>query len=81
MARKPTPRIVEAVGTISLKTPGGSGSVTLGRLIEAAMSQAVLDCYAEGISDAKVHHARMLEARDRVKAEFYAKMVATPPTE
>ena len=66
------PKIVEAVGSISLSTPGVGGGPVLGKLIEAAMSKAVMDCYANGIVDPEVHKVRMQEARAAAKAKFYA---------
>jgi hypothetical protein len=72
------PKIVEAAGTISLSTPGVSlGGKPLSKLIEEAMAKAIMDCHAEGILDPEVHKARMQEARNRVKTEFYSKLGTT----
>jgi hypothetical protein len=63
--------LVEAVGVASISdTPG------LSKVVEAAMSQAVLDCYAEGIIDPKIHRERMMQYRAKAKAEFYAAQAA-----
>lgn len=58
-------RIVEAVGvSANAKLPRDR---TLSQRIEAAMSQAVRDCYAEGITDPAVIRERMLAAREAAK--------------
>lgn len=44
--------------------------MTLGRYIEAAMSQAVLDAYAAGVSDPDKQRELMQAAREKAKAEF-----------
>lgn len=64
MARKS--KIVEAVGAISInQSPGGRA---LAAAVQAAMSEAVLACNAEGITDPVVIREAMLAARERVKA-------------
>lgn len=60
------PRIVAATGSAT-HSRGATA-----QQIEAAMSQAVLDCAEEGITDTAEIKARMLEARERVKAEAKA---------
>lgn len=67
-------KIVEAVGAASSTlNPAFRG---LSRLIEASMSQAINDCYAAGITDPSAMRAAMLAARDKTKADFYAKLAA-----
>lgn len=67
VSRPATPtRIVEASGTASGRN---DNRTPIGRLVEAAMAQAVLDANAEGISDPKEILKRKLAARDRVKKE------------
>lgn len=61
------PYIVEAV-MASASTSGIGGNKALAARIEEAMSQAVLDASAEGITDPMIIKAWMLEARARVKA-------------
>ena len=59
-------KIVEAVGAISInQSPGGRA---LSEAIQAAMSAAVLECSAQGITDPVVIREAMLAARERVKA-------------
>jgi len=57
------PRIVEAVG-ISVNTPDSRRE--LGQAIQKAMSDAVMDCYAQGKTNPEFVKARMQEARTRV---------------
>jgi hypothetical protein len=62
MVKKNASRIVEAVGAaVGKKTPRGAE-------IEAAMSDAVKQAQAEGVTDPAEIRARMLAAADRVKA-------------
>lgn len=68
--RKSEATVVEAVGS-----SGASGGPLAPR-IEAAMSAAIDDCYANGIVDPEEHRAAMLAARDRVKAEYAAERAA-----
>lgn len=59
-------KIVEAVGAISInQSPGGRA---LAAAVQAAMSDAVLACNAEGITDPEIIREAMLAARERVKA-------------
>lgn len=58
-------KIVEAVGvSANVLDPARR---ELAKRIEAAMSQAVLDAMAEGVTDPAQIKAWMLEARERVK--------------
>lgn len=67
--------VVQAVGTIAIVAHGAPG---LGKLIEQAMSQAILDANAEGISTSEENSAvlrgRMMAARQAVK-DAYAEAV------
>lgn len=58
-------KIVEAVG-ISVR----SSVAPRAKMIEEAMSQAVLACSAEGITDPDVVRARMQEAREDAKKRY-----------
>ena len=59
-------KIVEAVGSISIShSPGGRAR---SEAIQAAMSAAVLECSAQGITDPELIREAMLAARERVKA-------------
>lgn len=66
----PVTGIVSAVGIVAR-----SGSPRLGKLLEEAMSAAVLKCAEEGITDPDEIRARMLAWRDRTK-EAYRKAEA-----
>ncbi len=65
-----TPKVVEAAAVMAgqgaLTGPGGKSP--LARIVEAAMSQAVLQANADGISTSQAQEikARMMEARQRV---------------
>ena len=63
-----TPRSVSAAAV--LQGEGRMNDPVKAAAVEAAMSQAVLDCLAEGITmdQSEVIQQRMLEARDRVLA-------------
>lgn len=85
MAGEPESKIVSAVGSASWgrdtdanKSRGGGRA--LSKAVEAAMSQAVLDCYAEGISDPAVHKERMMQARQAARERFFA-APPNPPSE
>lgn len=58
--------VVESVGAVSL-----SRDRYTAKEIEAAMSAAVAECYAEGITDTAVIHSRMLDARQHVKDRLH----------
>ena len=58
--------IVSAVGAAASSV--NVAGKALAAAIQAAMSQAVMDCYAEGISDPDIHRDRMMAARARIKA-------------
>ncbi len=61
--KSPEPKIAEAVGVVfRSKVPG------LGPLLEKAMSDAVLKCLDEGITDPDVQRERMRLAREDAKA-------------
>jgi hypothetical protein len=66
--RKPTPKIVAAVGVSSSATAKGPNQKALSRHVEAAMQRAVTDAMAEGISveDSVTMKARMMAARKAV---------------
>jgi hypothetical protein len=68
MAREPKSRIVAAAGAASGSPHAANKG--LSRSVEAAMSQAIADALAEGITDPDVHRERMLAARERVKADY-----------
>lgn len=53
---------VSGSGTLGTRTP-------LAKQIETAMAKAIEDANAEGINDPVIVRERMMEARDRVKAE------------
>lgn len=53
--------VVQAVGIAT----AGDGS-DLSKRLEEAMTQAVIDFQAEGVTDIEEQRARILEARDRV---------------
>lgn len=59
--------IVEAVGAIALSNPSRPGSKAMAAAIERAMSDAVIECSAAGVTDPDKVRLRMLHARDRVK--------------
>jgi formaldehyde-activating enzyme involved in methanogenesis len=61
------PVIVEAVGIVAR-----SGVPGLGKVMEEAMAQAVLDAMSEGITDQDEIRARMAAARDKARDEFTA---------
>lgn len=60
------PRVVEAVG-VAVK-PMSEASIPLAKAIERAMSDAVAECYADGVRDPLIIRARMAEARCKVMA-------------
>jgi hypothetical protein len=62
------PNIVSAVG---VAVHSITGDDALAKRVEEAMSQAVTDCLAQGVSieDSEVIKAAMLVARARVRAE------------
>ena len=62
--RAPKLRIVAAAGTAVASNV--SGNADLAARMESAMSKAVLDCYAEGVTDDKAILKRKLAARDEV---------------
>jgi hypothetical protein len=66
------PGIVEAVGASA--SASRQSNVNLAELLEAAMSQAVMDARAVRIKDPAEIKERMLKARDEAKAQYYAKM-------
>lgn len=61
------PHEVKAVG-IAVKAMSAA-SVPMARAIERAMGNAVLECYADGITDADVIRSRMGEARRGVEGQ------------
>lgn len=61
--------IVSAVGVSSGSLSSDPARKALAQLIERAMSDAVLACAEEGITDDDVIRNRMQEARARVKGE------------
>lgn len=66
----PTPPIlgeVVAVGTVAVAT----NEPTLGALMEDAAIKAILDCYANGITDPKTILQAKLDAFEAVKAKYY----------
>lgn len=68
-----TSKIVAATGTAS-----GSSGTSIGKRIEAAMAEAVLQAAKDGISADKPDQVReyMMAARARVKAEHQAELAA-----
>jgi hypothetical protein len=64
------PKIAAAAMTTS--SSGGLGSRGLGQAIEAAMAQAVNDCFKKGVTDDDSVREAKLAARERVKQEFAA---------
>lgn len=64
-------KIVSATGTAS-----GSSGTSLGKRLEAAMSEAVLQAAKDGIGADKPEKVReyMMAARDKVKAEHQAEL-------
>jgi hypothetical protein len=58
-------RIVEAAASMTGVDQFGSKRATA-RDVEAAMSQAVLDCYRKGIKDPQKIRDAQLQARERV---------------
>jgi hypothetical protein len=70
MVRKAAPRI--AAASVSTSSAGGMTRRGLGAAIEAAMAQAVTDCFKKGITDDDSVREAKLEARERVKREFAA---------
>jgi len=62
--KSPQGKVVEAVGVAARSTVSG-----LGKLIEQAMSHAVAQSYAEGVTEPDKVRARMLEARAEVKRQ------------
>lgn len=66
--------IVEATGTITSIAVAGQPKSKLSKVLEDAMSQAVLDCYAAGtIDDASILKAKF-EAKEAAKVKFYAEL-------
>jgi AICAR transformylase/IMP cyclohydrolase PurH len=82
MSDTPEIKVVEAVGTASWARDTDAnrsrgGGRALSKAVEEAMSKAVLDCYAEGISDPAVHKERMMIARQAARTAFFS----VPPSE
>lgn len=68
-------RIVEAVFTsANASALGVGGKSPLAKMIEQAMSEAVLKCHAAGIFDPDEVRKHMLEARAVTKAWFNMRM-------
>lgn len=67
-AERMYPRIVEAVGVAVNTTEEWLRPAALG--IQAAMSDAVLECYADKKTDPVFVKARMMEARERQRKYF-----------
>jgi hypothetical protein len=61
--------IVSAVGVAVQDHTGNAGNERV-RETEAAMSQAILDANAKGITDPIEIRKLMLEARDKVRAKY-----------
>lgn len=60
--------IVESVGSIHR---GNANEPDLNEAIEAAKTEAILRCYAEGNLDPDYIRQAQIDARDAVLAEFY----------
>lgn len=70
MSKQPT-KIVEAVAVSSVPSSAFGGTpdpnrIRLSKIIEAAMSQAVLDCISEGVTEPEDQKKRMMDARAKV---------------
>lgn len=63
--------IVEAVGISANANPGNPLGKKLAKVVEAAMSAAVLECSEAGITDPAEIRNRMQFRREKAKAEFY----------
>lgn len=66
--REPRGRVAEGTGVAVRSIAPGQAGRDRARLVERAMSDAVLESSAEGITDPKIVRQRMLEARDRIRA-------------
>jgi len=66
LKKPPQGKVVEAVGAIARSPFPG-----LGKRIEQAMSDAVKESYAAGVTEPAKVKARMMEAREKVKQEFH----------
>jgi hypothetical protein len=62
-------KIVETAGVVTR-------SGNLGQVIQDAMTKAVLDCLAEGISDPEIHLSAKMAAREDAKAAYLAEQEA-----
>ncbi len=76
MAKKDTQSITsEEVGNLNIVAGAGISANSkmpgLGKLIEEAMSEAIIRCYAEGVTDPEAHKVAMQEARQRTKDQYY----------
>lgn len=65
--------VVEATGVAARSNVPG-----LGKIIEKAMSDAVLQASADGVTDPAEVKARMMQAREQAKAAFYAAQAEHP---
>lgn len=63
-------KVVEAVAVAAKSFKNGSTRLT--KQIEDAMSQAVLDCMSEGITEPEDIKAKMMEARQKVLDRKFA---------
>jgi hypothetical protein len=70
MPRRTARRGRIAAAAMTSSTGASLGPSVLATAIEAAMSQAVMDCFAEGIVDDDAIRERKLAAREEVKAAF-----------
>lgn len=61
------PKVVEAVGAMAGTVNPRHGS--LAKRVEQAMTEAIRDAYAQGITDPVVIRERMMAAREAVKQE------------
>ena len=66
MADPVAPKIVEGVAAMTAVSALGEDKSTLAQQVEAAMAQAVQDCYTAGITDPDKVRAAMLAARDKL---------------
>jgi hypothetical protein len=60
------PKIVSAVGVAVKPFTDTPSAIELAKETERVMSEAVAECYADGVTDPEVIRARMREAQDRV---------------
>jgi len=74
MAKKTEPRIVSAAGIASASTL--SGDVDLSTKIQTAMSDAVTQAIADGITDPMEHRKLITAAKEKVIAEAEAEAAA-----